>query len=601
MAAVQEVLIIIAHSGLDRKITQGECESSVQAENVDTIFVEFASPLARLDELYDLPFDNIALAQERQFAKVLAPLLEAHPTAEIAYFGLCPIPVGFHLGYLLGNTRRYTIYHWHHGRAAWYKDTKPPSPEYYFEVVPPALPVEIQKGKGDVVVRLSTSFLIDPKATLEICSNPANEFDIAVLHPHPDALYNQQCIANVVNSFQDVLNTYASKLSDREQIHLFLSCPSGLPFALGTRINPNIYPLIQTYQFSRDRTPKYRAAILISKELDGQIQVSKEDQEIAAQIRFEWEDMLQKKIKPFISTITGKSPIDWLQTISSSDEQYKKLSRHRNSSWGNIIHLGKTSLTNDHIATNVFVVPGGFEYVQLTNTWQLDDGFLSGLKRRLGHSMGTDLAQAARLFFFHESLHYAHEGHRLTRGIADGIGQFPKVIEEADYQADVWALLTEYRYAQIYDVERVNTGPKSFFCSAIDTAVETMWSFLDTGEELSLIQIRSMNRFLNWYWQSIRIEGLAGGGTLEEIASILFEKPVIEFAGAPMTLRAHRTFYRLKGVDDYRLQLGAFLYNRLFRFAPTQIADIVEGFRELNGEKIKEGLRNFYATISSQP
>ena len=49
-----------------------------------------------------------------------------------------------------------------------------------------------------------------------------------------------------------------------------------------------------------------------------------------------------------------------------------------------------------------------------------------------------------------------------------------------------------------------------------------MWSFVDLGSELTEIQIRSMNRFLNWYWQWVRIERLSGNGTLKEIIEILF-------------------------------------------------------------------------------
>jgi hypothetical protein len=208
----------------------------------------------------------------------------------------------------------------------------------------------------------------------------------------------------------------------------------------------------------------------------------------------------------------------------------------------------------------------------------------------------TDLTQAARLFFFHESLHYANEGHQLTKGTADGIGQFPKVIEEADYQADVWALLTDYRYCQMYDVARVKAGVKEFFCNAIDTAVETMWSFVGDGSELDLIQIRSMNRFLNWYWQWVRIANLSGTGSLPEVVKILLDKPVIEFAGAPMTLRVHRIYYRLKGINLVQLQLATFSKNKVRRFSPTTIRSIVDGFRQLNGEKIKEGLKDFHNT-----
>ncbi len=46
----------------------------------------------------------------------------------------------------------------------------------------------------------------------------------------------------------------------------------------------------------------------------------------------------------------------------------------------------------------------------------------------------TDIMQAGRLFFFHQALLYNKSGHHLTSEIVDGISQFAKVIEEADYK-----------------------------------------------------------------------------------------------------------------------------------------------------------------------
>lgn len=265
--------------------------------------------------------------------------------------------------------------------------------------------------------------------------------------------------------------------------------------------------------------------------------------------------------------------------------------------WIQLIDIGGTSLKYDNIDVIVKNIDEGFQYVERTNTWLLDDGFLSGLNKRLKKNCNTDIMQAGRLFFFHEALHYSNLGHRLTSENANGIGQFPKVIEEADYQADVWALLTEYRYCQMYEPSKIKSGIKAFFCNAIDSAVETMWSFVDNDSELTSIQIRSMNRFLNWYWQWIQVENIPGEGKLEDIIKILLDKPVIEFAGAPMMLIAHRTYYRLNFRQYSPIQLAAFINNIVYRFAPTNIEAIVDGFKMLNGEKIKLGLKSFQITV----
>lgn len=597
MSTSSEVLIVIAHYGIGRKVTREECLSALgDTGSKQVIFVDFEACQADLKNLYDLPFENLALAQQRQFAETVAPLLVQHPTAHIIYFGLIPIPLGFHFGYLVGNMHRYTIFQWHHQRSAWLSETEPPAADYQFVLIPLVLPQEIQRGKGEVVIRVATSYAIDANGPREVISNPANEFDITLRNPHPDALYDQRKIAQVVDAFQDVLSAYSNKLPNHDQIHLFMSVPAGLPFALGTRINPNIYPFVQTYQYGKDRTPKYKDAVLVTKEVSDRVVLSEEDRTSAEKIRGEWEKLLQDKLKPFINTVANVKPEVWARTICGSEEEYEQIGKLIKSPWSEVIHIGKTTLKTDHIDLAVRDVEGGFEYTDRTNSWSLDDGFLVGLKKRLDGKPLTDLTQAARLFFFHESLHYANEGHQLTKGTADGIGQFPKVIEEADYQADVWALLTDYRYCQMFGLERVRVGVKEFFCNAIDTAVETMWSFVGDGSELDLIQIRSMNRFLNWYWQWVRIANLPGTGSLAEVVKILIDKPVIEFAGAPMTLRAHRIYYRLKGINLVQLQLATFSKNKVRRFSPTTIRSIVDGFRQLNGEKIKDGLKDFHNT-----
>jgi SMODS-associated and fused to various effectors sensor domain len=476
MNSEKKVQIIIAHYGLNRKIAQAECEAALAVNDAQNIFVDFESGHAELGELYHLPFENIALMQQRKFVEILKPLLEKYPAAHIAYFGLTPISLGFHFGYLVGNTHSYTIYQWHHQKNTWFYQIDPPSVDYKFNIKPPVLPAEKQKGKGDVIIRISTSFNIDPQTTYQAVSNPANEFDIELTATHVDSLYNQSNIQSVVTEFQNVLNAYANLLTDRDKIHLFISSSSGLPFALGTRINTNIYPYIQTYQFDKKQTPPHREAILVTKEISDRIILNAEDHEIANKVRREWEGQLQDKIKPFIKTVTGMKPENWLQTVCENLEDYKITKKHLCPPWDKVIDINATSLKDDAIDFSLTNIEGGFEYTEKTGLWILDDGFLAGLKKRLDKDANTDLMQAGRLFFFHEALHYSKSGHRLVREIATGIGQFPKVIEEADYQADAWALLNEYRYCCLHEPQKLKNGLKQFFCNSIDTAVETMWA-----------------------------------------------------------------------------------------------------------------------------
>jgi hypothetical protein len=64
-----------------------------------------------------------------------------------------------------------------------------------------------------------------------------------------------------------------------------------------------------------------------------------------------------------------------------------------------------------------------------------------------------------------------------------------------------------------------------------------------------------------------------------------------------MELRAHRTFYKTNNRQVNRLELAAFVNNKVRKFAPTEMGKIVAGFRQLKEEKIKTDLRSLQVNI----
>lgn len=593
---MEETLIIIAHKGLERKITEEECKKALPTDAPkNQIFIDFEVANSKLSDLYNLPYEQLALEQQRKFKQEVEPLLKKHPNSVIAYFGLAPIPLSFHLGYLFNSySPKILLFHLHHEDKTWYQNTAP-TKDFSFELNDLELPTKIEKGNGDVFIRIATSYRIEPQHTYEVVANPTNEFDISLKNPQPDSLFGKAQVDAIGDQFQKVISAYVSFLPDRSKIHLFISSSAGLPFLLGTKINPTVCPYVQTYQYGRDETPKYKEAILISKKTENVRVFSEEEKKAAKNLRVNWEKVLQEKIKPYIkNTFNGST--SWFQNVINNK---KELEAELKGYWTTLPDLDKTSLANDSIDLEKITVKEGFSYNRADSKWAFDDNFLVSILNRFNKkSESTDINQAGRLFLFHEGLHYSGDGHNLIEEIADGIGRFPKVIEEADYQADVWAIFNEYCFSRIYESTKVEPNLKKFFLNTIETAVETMWSFVDNGSELDEIQIRSMNRFLNWYWQYIRIERLSGNGDLGEIIKILLDKPIIEFAGAEVfTINGLRTCYKLNSKPISNYEIAFFHENKVLRFSPVRILSIVEGFKELDGEKIKKGLRSFLATI----
>ncbi|WP_422104483.1 SAVED domain-containing protein [Winogradskyella sp.] len=592
---MKETLIIIAHSGLEKKITREECEKALpEGSPSHRVFIDFDICVSKLGDLYDLPFEQLALEQQRRFKAELEPILMKYPNATVAYFGLVAIPLAVHLGYLCSNTNKYQLYQSHHGTNEWYLETEAIE-DYNFEISDLDLPTKVEKGVGDVFIRVSTSYRIEPQHTYEVLTNPTNEFDLLLSNPNVDGITSVENMDNVMDSFQKILSAYANYLPDKDKIHLFCSSTTAVAFGVGTLINPNVFPYIQTYQYSKEESPKYREAILITKRSDDAVAYSDEDRKKAYEVRIAWNEQLKTGIKSFITTNEGVYS-DWFDHITQKSVDLKGLAIGL---WEKLPELAETSLKNDTFDLKATDINDGFSYDSKDLVWKIDDGMFVSLEKRISKIPGADILQAGRLFLFHEGLHFCSSGHNLIGLVAEGIGQFPKVIEEADYQADVYALLYDYKYSQTQDSELVDGNLKKFFSRAIETATETMWSFVDNGTELTEIQIRSMNRFLNWYWQSVRIESLDGRGTLAEIIEILFDKPIIEVAGPPpFILNERRVAIKLNSAATQRFELAIFHNNKIIRTSPTGIKSIIEGFRELNGEKIKDGLKSFLVSIS---
>jgi hypothetical protein len=166
------------------------------------------------------------------------------------------------------------------------------------------------------------------------------------------------------------------------------------------------------------------------------------------------------------------------------------------------------------------------------------------------------------------------------------------VLETADYQADVYAIMNEYGYYLKMKGEIHNS--KQFFMDTIKVATETMWSFDDTGVDLEEIQIRRLNRYMIWYWIYARIEN--EGNSLDDIISIFGEKPVIELNGLKTKEENNRFFFELEKRKDQPLELAIFHNNQLIRDGSTSnmlLEDLISGIQEMKGEQVCNVMRSF--------
>ena len=120
-------------------------------------------------------------------------------------------------------------------------------------------------GAHDVVVRVSLSAEVSPEQTSLRVPNPLVEVDLSV--PEPDVMWlrSPSQLERLKVEFGKVLRVVRRHAPDCERLHLFYAGPAGGAVVLGQALNPRMDPVVVTYEFSRQRTPQYRRAVVLEE------------------------------------------------------------------------------------------------------------------------------------------------------------------------------------------------------------------------------------------------------------------------------------------------------------------------------------------------
>lgn len=276
-------------------------------------------------------------------------------------------------------------------------------------------------------------------------------------------------------------------------------------------------------------------------------------------------------------------------------------------------YIGLDQPHQELIDTNVTKVDNIILFDEETHKWQIDMSFFNEVSDRFEgideKDFQSKLIIAGCLYVLHEGIHKIHN---LDTNTVTGIGNFPRIVEEADYQADLIAMLI-YLSFEINKMGNFNSltvsqiGEK--FCAIIRIAIETTFSFNPVGENLKRIQVRRVNRYLIWFWHYFRIKDLMkkendSVGFLRKVLSVLSVKPSVEVTG-PAILSSNsqdRTFYDLNNIKHTEF-LGVMLENNeIIRLRPTsdiQFQDLYNGLKESDFEKMSAFLTKLLAHYRS--
>ncbi|MEM9919263.1 MAG: SAVED domain-containing protein [Bacteroidota bacterium] len=543
----------------------------------------------KLSESYHQDYHTLGAQQRHQYRENIKPLIENDNYSKIVYFGAAPIALAMQLGFLIGEYEDVEIYQHHHDLNTWKWQRNTPSKALKSQVE--NKPKDHYRGHGDVQIRMSTSVRVDESHCEEVLKAPVKEIHITVDKPTRDVFGHPAELTEVAGKFRDTLDLIQSNLPDIDYIHFFGAIPVGLAFLLGTKINPTMHKPVQTYQFGIAEIPKYTAAVLIQNNSTAQWTISQKEIEEAKKTRALLDDMLQNQVGGFIQNIKEKEYTDWFTSIFPKAVD---TSLFHAPQWKNLPLLSELRLLNDRITCDLSTNDvEGFFYDKGKSTWLLSDAFIISLRKRFEQE--KEFQQAIRMFLFHESLHITQ--HLLTSNNSSGIGGFPKVVEAADYQADVWAMFYEYKYTALNNRKALE-NPRDYFLSLINTAIHTMWSFFPQPATIRRIQIRRVNRFLMWYFQFLLIEELPQNSKLDDIILVLLQKPIIELSGPYIRSDQQRTYFYLNLPNVNMPELALFHNNKVHRSIQNNAEILIAAFRDKDTETIKQYLRGIVESSS---
>ena len=509
------------------------------------------------------------------FDQFVAPLLQAHPNYGVHFFGTSSIPLMMLLGLKVSTWRTVTAYNHHHTRKDWTWDS-PAEPAPTIGIDLDGLPTKPSRVVGDVVVRVSVSYPVDPHLTRVQVSLPIAEVDIGVDSPSLDVLVSPGGVEAVARRFREALDEIQKRLPNASTVHVFAAVPPGVAFHMGAWISETMHARIQGYQFERKgATSGYYPAFILQQPVRPTFVPSNAEVLTLERERAIWQEELEH-LQAMVATLKT-DPKPWLDEVGTgtalcAPPRWWSLPSPRT------LHGMKAT-----IDLAVRDVPGAFLFDPTNGRWQLADSLLLPLLRRLPDEARR--RRAARLFLLHECL---HEEHLLTNGTAPGIGRFGKLLEEADYQADAWALLYNHRYEA--GRSAIADAP-AFFREAMHVAVETMMAFDDAEGVMAEMQARRISRYLLWTWQLLELERCS---TFDACCSILCDKPIIELAGLRSHVADRRLISSLRPAQATDLEVAVLRDGQIRRFAqgPAARLDLVlEGLREHKFDQIRDALR----------
>ena len=223
----------------------------------------FGAPLWIRPEVADLPWTSAAAEQAGILDEAIQRSRDLLPRFSV--FSLAQIPLAIHLGFMLSDRVEVECYQFDRVRKTWQWPDDGNDADLDIEVN--GVPARKVNKPGDVVVRVSLSARIAPEDT-RLVAKGIVEIDLSVKNPDVMWLRSAEQLAVLGATFREVLKQIRDCVPAYQRIHLFYAGPTGGAVVIGQQINPRMNAPVETYEYSRPSSPRYRHALTLQENRD---------------------------------------------------------------------------------------------------------------------------------------------------------------------------------------------------------------------------------------------------------------------------------------------------------------------------------------------
>lgn len=566
MADPMEVILVLhaVHDAIDADVATAALPSGTRVRGC----VEVCPKRLTLEDTLAADWHTLGRDQRRTWEQDVGPLLAKYPKAGIAYFGLAPIPLAVHLGTL---TERWPMVHVyqrrHHAERSWhYAGGGEP------KVVGPNGPHERSRSSDPVLLAVGVTNSVDMDVAMAVVGPTSAEVELGTEPLGEDVLVSMGAVNAVGEQFRRALDLVERNRPGTTEAHLFAAVPCGLAFLLGTYVTPTRDLKVVTYQYHRGEEPRYREALRVPERHAATPALTVEQRAQTVVTRAAWEAE-RKRVVDFLE---DRAVASWWNLLGQHGVAFGH---------GSLAKLQGALETR--LRRPIEMAAGdvdGFRFDEKRDVWVFSDELVIAIRDGVP---SADVDRAGRMLLLHEALHHGRQG--LNAEMARQIRLAPKVLEELDYCADVWAMMHNFAYEQL--VDRPWPEQRSGLTSIVDTAVRTMWAF-DAFNERGALEVRRVNRYLIWYTQLVRLER---AGSFEQALATLADKPVVELVGPLVGVRDNRWVAKLNGAGPLTYELVLLTARGdLVRAGSTNAASVVRLATALgahDGDAVLETIR----------